>query len=211
MDRAIAADKVFICDQSLSIANMEEHVITYNALYGVRLFQFDQINLFKEVRQKEWQGIQEVVASARVLANQLNVAIILYHQINASEIVKTHGRPSVTGARGGTSALAQATKVVLFYRPEHNGLVQFEEGPFKGIRAAGLMEVFIGVGNKLRPASAMVRFIGEQQIIAPLDPGTTFEGINLDEPFYYGASSKINDKPIFTFEDEGEKLDDLPF
>lgn len=212
MDQAIAADKVFYCDQSLSIATMEEHVTTYNALYGVRLFQFDQINLFKEARQREWQGIQEVVASARVLANQLNVAIVLYHQVNASELVKPHYRPSVTGARGGTSALAQATKVLLLYRPEHHGLTQFEDGPFKGIRANGLMEVLVGVGNNLRSGSAMVRFIGEQQIIAPLDPGTNFEGINLDEPFYYGTSSKIDEKPLFYFEDEKDKEgEDLPF
>lgn len=211
MDQAIAADKVFYCDQSLSIAMMEEHVTTYNALYGVRLFQFDQINLFKEARQREWQGIQEVVASARVLANQLNVAIILYHQINASEIVKPHYRPSVTGARGGTSALSQSTKVILLHRPEHHGLAQFEDGPFKGIRSQGLMEVFVGVGNRIRMGSALVRFIGEQQIIAPLDPGTTINGINLDEPFYYGVSSKIDDKPIFHFEDEGGEPDDLPF
>lgn len=210
MDQAIAADKVFYCDQSLSIAMMEEHVTTYNALYGVRLFQFDQINLFKEARQREWQGIQEVVASARVLANQLNVAIVLYHQVNASELVKPHYRPSVTGARGGTSALAQATKVLLLYRPEHHGLVQFEDGPFKGIRAHGLMEVLVGVGNNLRSGSAMVRFIGEQQIIAPLYPGTNFEGVNLDEPFYYGAIQKIDEKPLFYFEDEEQK-DDLPF
>ena len=210
LDQAIAADKVFYCDQSLSISTMEEHVTTYNALYGVRLFQFDQINLFEEVRRKEWQGMQEVVASARVLANQLNVAIVLYHQVNASEIVKPHYRPSVTGARGGTSSLSQATKVILLYRPEHNNLVQFEDGPFKGIRAKGLMEVFVGAGNKLRPGSAMVRFIGEQQIIAPLDPGTTFEGINLDEPFFYGASSKIDDKPLFHF-DLPEEKEDLPF
>jgi len=211
LDQAIAADKVFYCDQSLSVAMMEEHVTTYNALYGVRLFQFDQINLFKEVRQREWQGVQEVVASARVLANQLNVAIILYHQVNASELVKPHYRPSVTGARGGTSALAQAKKVLLLYRPEHHGLAQFEDGPFKGIRSSGLMEIFVGVGNNLKMGSAMVRFIGEQQIIAPLDPGTTFGDINLDEPFYYGVSSKIDDKPIFHFEDEGGEPDDLPF
>lgn len=204
--------KIFISNRGLSIPYMQEEVTTYNALYGVDLFLYDQLNLFDEVIQdKGWTAYQQVVASARKIANQKRVTIVLFHQINKEALQGIAKRGNVYSARGGQASLMQSTDVIIGYRPEAHNLVQFEDGPFKGIRAQGLMELFVGLGNKLRPGSVMVRFIGEQQTIAPIDPGTTFEGIKLDEPFYYGASSKIDDKPIFRFEDEGEKLDDLPF
>lgn len=204
--------KIFISNRGLSIPYMQEEVTTYKSLYGVDLFLYDQLNLFDEVIQdKGWTAYQQVVASARKIANQQRVNIVFFHQINKEALVKPAFRGNVYSARGGQASLMQSTKVIILHRPEAHNLVQFEDGPFKGIRAAGLMEIFNGLGNRLRPGSAMVRFIGEQQTIAPIDPGTTFEGINLDEPFYYGASSKIDDKPVFHFEDEGEKPDDLPF
>jgi len=204
--------KIFVSNRGLSIPYMQEEVTTYKSLYGVDLFLYDQLNLFDEVIQdKGWTAYQQVVASARRIANQQHVTIVLFHQINKEALVKPAFRGNVYSARGGQASLMQSTKVIILHRPEAHNLVQFEDGPFRGIRASGLMEIFVGLGNRLRLGSSMVRFIGEQQTIAPLDPGTTFEGINLDEPFYYGASSKIDDKPIFTFEDEGEKADDLPF
>lgn len=205
--------KVFISNRGLSIPYMQEEITTYKSLHGVDLFMYDQLNLFDEVIQdKGWTAYQQVIASARKLANHHKVAICIFHQVNKEFLVKPAFRPTVYSARGGQSSLMQSTKVILLHRPEAHGLVNFEDGPFKGVRSSGLMEVFVGLGNRIRLGSALVRFIGEQQAVVPLDPGLEIGGIKLDEPFYYGSSSKIDEKPIFHFEDDENKdKDDLPF
>lgn len=204
--------KVFISNRGLSIPYMEEEVTTYKSLHGVDLFMYDQLNLFDEVVQdKGWNAYQQVIASARRIANQQKVAIIIFHQVNKADLVKPSFRPTVYSVRGGQASLMQSTKVIMLHRPEAHGLAQFEDGPFKGVRSSGLMEVFIGLGNRVRFGSALVKFVGEQQAVVPPDEYMNVGGtkINLRQSIYHGSAPEIaEDSPIFDFD---KTKDDLPF
>jgi len=207
--------KIFISNRGLSIPYMQEEVTTYKALHGVDLFMYDQLNLFNEViEDKGWSAYQQVIASARRIANQQRVAIILFHQINRDGLVKPTFRPTVHAARGGQSSLMQSTKVLLLHRPEHHGLANFEDGPFKGLRSAGLMEVIIGLGNKLSFGSALVKFVGEQQAIVMPDEFINMGGksIPLREAYYHGAAPSAVEDDYPTFSSEKSSVqDELPF
>ncbi len=207
--------KVFISNRGLSIPFMQEEITTYKALHGVDLFMYDQLNLFDEVvNDKGWNGYQQVIASARRIANQLRVAVIIFHQVNKDQLVKPSFRPSVYSARGGQASLMQSTKVILIHRPEAHGLANFEDGPFKGVRSAGLIEIFVGLGNRIRFGSALAKFIGEQQAILPPDESINMGGksIMLREAYYHGSAPELVDDAYIGFGSEKSSVqDELPF
>lgn len=203
-----AGKKIFISNRGLSIPYMQEEVVTYSSLHGVKLFLYDQLNLFDEA-DDGWG--QKVVKAARQLANQHKVAIVIFHQINKDGLQRPAFRPSVYSARGGQAPLMQSTKIILLHRPEHHGLTEFMDGPFRGLRSHGLMEVFVGYANKLRFGSGLVKFIGEQQAIDFPDEYMNIgnKRINLREAIYHGSAPEVSeDSPIFAFDNT---KDDLPF
>jgi hypothetical protein len=87
------------------------------------------------------------------------------------------------------------------------------DGPFKGMRSHGLMEIFVGLGNKLAMGSSLVKFIGEQQAIDMPDEYMNVGGkqIPLREARYHGSAPEVTDDfPMFSSE-KSSVQDELPF
>lgn len=205
---------IFMSSRGLSIPRMYEEVTMYSALHGVELFLYDQIPTFEEVlADKGWSAIQQVVGNARILANKTKTTICLFHQINKEALQKPTFRGGPYQARGGQGALMQATKVIILHRPEQYGLTEFMDGPFKGMRSHGLMEIFVGLGNKLAFGSALVKFIGEQQAIDMPDEYMSVGGkqIPLREARYHGSAPEVQDDYLTFGAQQSSVIDEMPF
>jgi len=209
--------KTFITNDMMSCRMMEDAVLRYKYLHGVTTFIFDQLNHFDEVRKDRSTGssigIQEVAAYSRFLAIKHKVCIIVFHQFNNAAITAPHFRGTENDAKGGASTKSQWSKLILLHRPEFHGLTEFTDGPFKGLRSKGLLEIQVGIGNRLAPGSALVKFIGEQQIIDIPDEFMSMGGkqIPLREAYYHGRAPEVTeDYPVFSSEKSSVE-DILPF
>lgn len=209
--------KVFITNDRMNLRMVEDAILRYRYLHGVTTFIFDQLNLFDEVQQDRSTGssigVQQVAAFTRYMSIKHKVCIIVFHQFNVSVSHSLTKRGTKDDAKGGGATKSQWSKLVLLYRPEQYGLVEFADGPFKGMRSHGLMEIYVGAGNRLPSGSALLKFIGEQQAVDIPDEYMTIGGkkIPLREAVYHGSAPEITDDyPVFGSGASSEK-DDLPF
>ena len=127
-------------DTGLAIADIKAEVTRLKRQHGVRQFVIDQLNWITPPKaQNRDVAVGEITRGLKIIALQLDVAIILLSQL--SRAVETRGgdkRPHLSDLRDSGN-IEQDAQVVLFpYRPEYYGITEDDHGS-----TIGLMEVIV--------------------------------------------------------------------
>lgn len=188
----IKKSKVFFYAGNLSISMARRKVLLHKSLHGTRLFMFDRVGLFTEVRnaKDDVQARNNVLAALRALAISEQVSIIVFSQLTKEPEKRVDKRPVISDLYGGTGGPANVTKAVLIYRPQGYGFEQFPGGPFEGEQARGKAELISDKNTFGGLGSVLVNF-------NPLTQTFFEDGDLIDDDFkVYEAPNNLNDIPF---------------
>lgn len=174
----IKESQIFFYAGNLSVNMARRKVLLHKSLNGTRIFMFDRIGLFAEVRnaKDDVQARNNVLAALRALAISEQVSIIVFSQLTKEPEKRMDKRPVISDLYGGTGGPANVTKAVLIYRPEGYGFNDFPGGPFEGEPCKGKAELisdkntFGGLGSVMVDFNPYTQsFYDDDDSIGPVD------------------------------------------
>ena len=117
----------------MNLQIMRSKIISYIKLHGIGVFMFDRVELFEEVINTSDMGKRAAVSdrvtgTARALANEFNVVIILMGQMTKEVEGNTRKKPKMSNMIGGTGVHANFNKVIAPYRPTEYDYSEWEDG-----------------------------------------------------------------------------------
>ena len=122
---------------------------------GVRLVVLDYLQIYAQVKDDAEESISYMARSAKNLAKELGIAIIIISQLNRNGL-----HPTIKMLRGSGQIEESADNVVLIDRPEaypDNKVTQYE-GDFKGTSIKGTAKLILAKGRGVGTGSVMVGF-----------------------------------------------------
>lgn len=122
---------------------------------GVRLVVLDYLQIYAQVKDDAEESISYMARSAKNLAKELGIAIIIISQLNRNGL-----HPTIKMLRGSGQIEESADNVVLIDRPEaypDNKVTQYE-GDFKGTSINGTAKLILAKGRGVGTGSVMVGF-----------------------------------------------------
>lgn len=152
----------------LNLFTIKSHILMHMRMYKTKVFLIDRFELFEEISNCRPGGENDartrVAQALRIIVNQTGCAIIIFAQCNASVSKESSKRPTIYSVYGQTPLQANCTKILLLYRPEADGVDEFQ-GVHEGISAKNKMEIFVGAGNSIKYSTVLVEFDGASRII----------------------------------------------
>lgn len=122
---------------------------------GVKLVVIDYLQIYAQVKDDAEESLGYMARSAKNLAKELGISIILISQLNRSGL-----HPTIKMLRGSGQIEESADNVVLIDRPEaypDNKVTKYE-GEFKNCSIKGTAKLILAKGRGVGTGSALVAF-----------------------------------------------------
>ena len=122
---------------------------------GVKLVVIDYLQIYAQVRDDVEESLGYMARSAKELAKELGIAIIIISQLNRSGL-----HPTIKMLRGSGQIEESADNVVLIDRPEaypDNKVTKYE-GEFKQASIKGTAKLILSKGRGVGTGSILVQF-----------------------------------------------------
>lgn len=122
---------------------------------GVKLVVIDYLQIYSQVRDDVEESLGYMARSAKELAKELGIAIIIISQLNRSGL-----HPTIKMLRGSGQIEESADNVVLIDRPEaypDNKVTKYE-GEFKQASIKGTAKLILSKGRGVGTGSILVQF-----------------------------------------------------
>jgi replicative DNA helicase len=162
----LIGDKAIFDNPELSIPYAMSKVQSLRDVLGIKTFFIDRVGLFSEVMSNpnnDHAMRNQVTAKLRLLSNRGN-SIFVASQLSADVEKTATKRPELRHVFGGTGVQANATRVLLVYRPEVYGFSEFPSGQFEGQDCIGYAEIIVAANTFGETGSIKVRFDKTSQI-----------------------------------------------
>ena len=124
---------------------------------GVRLAVIDYLQIYAQVRDDQEESISYMARTAKNIAKELGIAIILISQLNRSGL-----HPSLKMLRGSGQIEESADNVILIDRPDaypDNKVTKYE-GEYKDATVKGTAKIILAKGRGVGTGSQLVAFDG---------------------------------------------------
>lgn len=149
----------------------------------VKMAVIDYLQVYSQTADDEEKSIAYMIRSAKNLANELQIPVIVLSQLNRSAL-----HPSIKMLRGSGQIEESADNIVLIDRPDaypDNKVTRFE-GEFKEIAVKGLAKLILAKGRGVGTGCRLVRFDGEHTTFSEIEKpeeGKHFEHDQSGLPF----------------------------
>lgn len=130
---------------------------------GVRLAVIDYLQIYAQQTEDMEQSISYMARSAKNIAKELGIAVILISQLNRSAL-----HPSIKMLRGSGQIEESADNVLLIDRPEaypDNKVTRYE-GEFKDVSIKGTAKLILAKGRGIGTGCDLVRFDAEHTMFS---------------------------------------------
>lgn len=126
------------------------------------MLMIDHLGLLdgEDPRMNSLQKVSEITRQAKLMANELQVPVILLSQLNRALEQRPNKRPIASDLRDSGSIEQDADIVLFVYRDE----VYNPDTEFKGVA-----EIIIGIGRDIEAQTVMVGFEGQYNRFVDLD------------------------------------------
>lgn len=157
--------KMWIMYETITLQKVVNLMISFHLKHGVNCFMIDRLGLFEEVYAvpggQDAAARTRVMATLRALVNKYSeMRLIIFSQVSG-EVDKTKTkRPTARDVFGATGAIANATKVLGFYRPEKYKIKEWpkDSGDIAGESTKGKAEIIVLASNYSGEDSSVVGF-----------------------------------------------------
>lgn len=125
---------------------------------GVRLAVIDYLQIFAQVTDDAEKDISAMARSAKNIAKELGIAVILISQLNRSAL-----HPSIKMLRGSGQIEESADNIVLIDRPDaypDNKVTKYE-GEFRDVSVKGTAKLILAKGRGVGTGSRLMAFDGQ--------------------------------------------------
>lgn len=171
--------KLWIMYETITLQKVVNLMIAFHLKYGVNCFMIDRLGLFEEVYSapggNDAAARTRVMATLRALVNKYSeMRLIIYSQVSG-EVDKTKTkRPTARDVFGATGAIANATKVLGFYRPEKYKIKEWpnDSAGGDGESTKGKAEIIVLASNYSGEDSTIVGFNEKSQYFYQLNSNT---------------------------------------
>ena len=122
---------------------------------GVRLVVIDYLQIYAQLTEDMEQSISYMARTAKNVAKELGIAVILISQLNRSAL-----HPSIKMLRGSGQIEESADNVVLIDRPDaypDNKVTKYE-GEFKDVSVKGTAKLILSKGRGVGTGAELVAF-----------------------------------------------------
>lgn len=124
--------------------------------HGVNLVVVDYLQLVNSSlkNKTDESQIADIVRRLKNIAKELNISVVALSQLSRD---RSNPKPNKNRLRGSGQIEEAADILILLWRPEEYGIMQFDE-PFKGTSTAGLAEVIIAKGRNIGTGAFLLGF-----------------------------------------------------
>lgn len=150
----------------LSISRVRAMARRQKRMYGLDLLMIDHLGLLDadDPRMNALQKVSEITRQAKLMANELQVPVILLSQLNRALEQRPNKRPIPSDLRDSGSIEQDADMVLFVYRDEVYN---------PDTEDRGVAEIIIGVGRDIEQQTIRVGFEGQFNRFVDLDHNWT--------------------------------------
>lgn len=144
-------------DPNMGLVDIRAEATRMVKQHGIGCLFIDQLNWIKPPKgQNEDAKIGEITRTLKNIAQDLDIAVVLLHQLNR-EVAKRGGdmRPKLTDLRGSGNVEQDSQLVIFPHRPEYYGISEDEYGS-----TAGVAEIIIAKNSNGPCDITRLRFDG---------------------------------------------------
>lgn len=146
----------------LTISRVRAMARRQKRMNGLDLLMIDHLGLLdgEDPRMNTLQKVSEITRQAKLMANELQVPVILLSQLNRALEQRPNKRPIASDLRDSGSIEQDADIVMFVYRDE----VYDPNSEYKGVA-----EIILGIGRDIEAQTVMVGFEGQYNRFVNLD------------------------------------------
>ncbi len=146
----------------LTISRVRAMARRQKRMNGLDLLMIDHLGLLdgEDPRMNTLQKVSEITRQAKLMANELQIPVILLSQLNRALEQRPNKRPIASDLRDSGSIEQDADIVMFVYRDE----VYDPNSEFKGVA-----EIILGIGRDIEAQTVMVGFEGQYNRFVNLD------------------------------------------
>lgn len=150
----------------LSISRVRAMARRHKRMVGMDMLMIDHLGLLDadDVRMNSLQKVSEITRQAKLMANELQVPVILLSQLNRALEQRPNKRPIPSDLRDSGSIEQDADMVLFVYRDEVYN---------PDTEDRGVAEIIIGVGRDIEQQTIRVGFEGQFNRFVDLDHNWT--------------------------------------
>uniref|UniRef100_A0AAU6W406 DNA 5'-3' helicase n=4 Tax=unclassified bacterial viruses TaxID=12333 RepID=A0AAU6W406_9VIRU len=146
----------------LTISRVRAMARRQKRTHGLDLLMIDHLGLLdgEDPRMNTLQKVSEITRQAKLMANELQIPVILLSQLNRALEQRPNKRPIASDLRDSGSIEQDADIVMFVYRDE----VYDPKSQYKGVA-----EIILGIGRDIEAQTVMVGFEGQYNRFVDLD------------------------------------------
>lgn len=146
----------------LTISRVRAMARRQKRMHGLDLLMIDHLGLLdcEDPRMNTLQKVSEITRQAKLMANELQIPVILLSQLNRALEQRPNKRPIASDLRDSGSIEQDADIVMFVYRDE----VYDANTEYKGVA-----EIILGIGRDIEAQTVMVGFEGQYNRFVNLD------------------------------------------
>ncbi len=146
----------------LTISRVRAMARRQKRMDGLDLLMIDHLGLLdgEDPRMNTLQKVSEITRQAKLMANELQVPVILLSQLNRALEQRPNKRPIASDLRDSGSIEQDADIVMFVYRDE----VYDPKSEYRGVA-----EIILGIGRDIEAQTVMVGFEGQYNRFVNLD------------------------------------------
>lgn len=146
----------------LTISRVRAMARRQKRMNGLDLLMIDHLGLLdgEDPRMNTLQKVSEITRQAKLMANELQIPVILLSQLNRALEQRPNKRPIASDLRDSGSIEQDADIVMFVYRDE----VYDPKSEYKGVA-----EIILGIGRDIEAQTVMVGFEGQFNRFVNLD------------------------------------------
>lgn len=146
----------------LTISRVRAMARRQKRMNGLDLLMIDHLGLLdgEDPRMNTLQKVSEITRQAKLMANELQIPVILLSQLNRALEQRPNKRPIASDLRDSGSIEQDADIVMFVYRDE----VYNQNSEYKGVA-----EIILGIGRDIEAQTVMVGFEGQFNRFVNLD------------------------------------------
>lgn len=146
----------------LTIGRVRAMARRQKRMVGLDMLMIDHLGLLdgEDPRMNTLQKVSEITRQAKLMANELQVPVVLLSQLNRALEQRPNKRPIASDLRDSGSIEQDADIVMFVYRDE----VYDPKSEYKGVA-----EIILGIGRDIEAQTVMVGFEGQYNRFVNLD------------------------------------------
>lgn len=146
----------------LTISRVRAMARRQKRMHGLDLLMIDHLGLLdgEDPRMNTLQKVSEITRQAKLMANELQIPVLLLSQLNRALEQRPNKRPIASDLRDSGSIEQDADIVMFVYRDE----VYDPKSEYKGVA-----EIILGIGRDIEAQTVMVGFEGQYNRFVNLD------------------------------------------